>query len=454
MTVVSDDIDTDEINNLCGNKRKNEDVVEREDLAIVPTVRANDHIVLVFHGLSNNNSYKPEYTHQLFEDEIIDFLSEDEKGLSITVHIDTKQNLQQNVQINGISSQITRQMLIDGLHHGVPHDASFSNNIDTITATTTPIALTAPIGRLLTSWQDKKAMDDNSLYTYDIYLATSKDNGASTLLHRAEKVAMWYIETADSVDFSDSRWEVLFLYRHLIAGDNNNNNDHNHQFVGYMTLFTFHNPIVGDILRVCQALILPPCQGLGLGRALLLQVYSLAKERKSVLEVTVEDPCPDFRALRDTVDFEWFVMHDKEKGSTSMNQDDVRPSGKELKLIDSQIQVITEMMDYLNLLHSVLFKVKKLIKKNDNKEKDESLISLCNVLSNQSDKIMTKKLTVEIIEALQRAVEDEESYGTFRLRVKRAILKEDKELKSLEKAAMQAELTSVLGGRDVVTSFK
>jgi GNAT superfamily N-acetyltransferase len=54
-------------------------------------------------------------------------------------------------------------------------------------------------------------------------------------------------------------------------------------------------------MRVCQALILPPYQGRGLGRQMLLQVYRVAAERDSVVEVAVEDPAPGFQRQRDAV---------------------------------------------------------------------------------------------------------------------------------------------------------
>ena len=154
--------------------------------------------------------------------------------------------------------------------------------------------------------------------SFEIYLATDKDSGAGELLHRAEKIAVWHIETADSVDFSDERWEVLNIYNTIThrKHQNLNNNVLNgtdeyvtRSFAGYMTLFTFNNPFLGSKIRICQALVLPHMQGQGLGRKLLLAAYNLAKSRSSIVEVTVEDPAPAFEWLRDTVDCEWVIQH-------------------------------------------------------------------------------------------------------------------------------------------------
>ena len=129
-------------------------------------------------------------------------------------------------------------------------------------------------------------------------------------LRRAEKVAMWHIETADAVDYADEHWEIATLYRCQDVIDNNNNNIDScvRSVVGYMTLYTFLNPFKGAKLRVCQALILPHEQKKGLGRDMLLAIYRLAIERADVVEITVEDPCPGFEHMRDTVDCEWFVI--------------------------------------------------------------------------------------------------------------------------------------------------
>ena len=136
----------------------------------------------------------------------------------------------------------------------------------------------------------------------ELYLANNKDVPSSGIfLRRAEKVAMWHIETADAVDYADEHWEVVTLYRCQNVGDDSCVRS----VVGYMTLYTFLNPFKGAKLRVCQALILPHEQKKGLGRDMLLAIYRLAIERSDVVEITVEDPSPGFEHMRDTVDCEW-----------------------------------------------------------------------------------------------------------------------------------------------------
>jgi histone acetyltransferase 1 len=166
---------------------------------------------------------------------------------------------------------------------------------------------------------------DNQIF--EIFLVTAKDTGATEFLNKAEKVAIWFIETADSVDFSDERWEALFLFRKNIKNITTNtstttttttlitelsSSDTTQEtdevfFAGYFTLFTFNNPIVGSKIRICQALILPHLQNFGLGKKMLHTIHKLANERSHVVEITVEDPAVAFQRLRDVVDFECFL---------------------------------------------------------------------------------------------------------------------------------------------------
>jgi hypothetical protein len=370
-------------------------------------IRANERIRLHFHGL-DVREFEPTFTHQLFDDEKLDFLSEDELALRISVHVQCQQELATSVSITGIESRITTQILIDHLKKGLPRDV-------TIDSTDLVKTISLPVGQHVHSFM-------NNNHQYHICLATDKDTNAGDLLHRAEKLAMWFIETADAIDFSDPRWEVLFLYeQHPIIQSTDNASNHQCQylFVGYTTLFTFHNPILGDRIRVCQALILPPRQARGLGREMLLAVYNLAKQRPQVIEVTVEDPCPGFQALRDAVDLEWQQrQHTSESACNS------------LKLIPSQAQLLSDFKEYVGLMQGVLGSASPGV--------DGDLQPLRHLLSAE-----------ELYPALYEAASLHAEYPAFRLRVKRALLREEahREVRSLDKADMRAALSELFAER-------
>ena len=113
------------------------------------------------------------------------------------------------------------------------------------------------------------------------------ETAADVAFHRrAEALAPFFIETADAVDLDDPCWEAYYAY--APTGE----------FCGYTTVYRFRNPVRGVVLRVCQMLVLPTHQRRGIGGALFARVFSDARADPKACEVTVEDPCPGFSAMR------------------------------------------------------------------------------------------------------------------------------------------------------------
>ncbi|VEU41359.1 unnamed protein product [Pseudo-nitzschia multistriata] len=158
-----------------------------------------------------------------------------------------------------------------------------------------------------------------------------------------QKLSLFYIENADTVDVGKDGdggfWKILYLFRKhtLPAFDNKSGCEDGdakektkkYQFqyslVGYVTLFhfnaLFHKPEPGWILRICQALVLPPFQGQGHGKRLMQAVYSMAhctnntenaKSSHNIVQVNVEDPAPAFIALRNSMDWNLVREHHQE----------------------------------------------------------------------------------------------------------------------------------------------
>ena len=158
--------------------------------------------------------------------------------------------------------------------------------------------------------------------------------------HRSiQKLALFYIENADNVDVANDGdggfWKIMYIFqKHDGDGDDDDDYDKEkkrsrYSLVGYFTLFhfiaLFHKPNPGLILRICQALILPPFQGQGHGRRLLQAVYNLAhkdigqvsasegySQYHNIIEVNVEDPAPAFVALRNKMDLKLVREHYEE----------------------------------------------------------------------------------------------------------------------------------------------
>lgn len=186
--------------------------------------RANDVLFISFsNGLGESGSCKqfpPLFTHQIFEDETIPLSSDDKVGITI------------NINSTDLSSTL------DVTQSTVEEDQAYIRHKLTKIA---PVAhdpacnFSEPIGTKLKTLN----IDEDK---FELYLAKHTDSGASELLHRAEKIAMLYIETADSVDFSDERWEILWIYTTSLDSTTGLQSI---IVAGYMTLFTFYNPFVG-----------------------------------------------------------------------------------------------------------------------------------------------------------------------------------------------------------------
>lgn len=187
--------------------------------------------------------------------------------------------------------------------------------------------LKQPYGTILTEYKRPIRIGDGKKEAEEgdfvITLANGSDKAVAEYHNKVQGLAMFFIETADNVDLSSDEgggyWKVMQLYRRHA--------ENKYSLVGYTTLFHFNSPFKkprpGIVLRVCQALILPPYQRGGHGSIMLNQVYNIseglydaklkqadleesATDMDEIVEVNVEDPAPDFVALRNKVDFKRF----------------------------------------------------------------------------------------------------------------------------------------------------
>ena len=159
-----------------------------------------------------------------------------------------------------------------------------------------------------------------------ITMADGADPDVARYHNCVQPLARWFIETADDVDLTDDSrgaWTVMYLFRcHDREGAAASRPPAPaHSLAGYITLLHVYSPFrkpPGIILRVCQALILPPYHRAGHGSTMLhsLHAYYAASSNdptsaaafsgREVLEINVEDPAPAFVALRDFVDYQRF----------------------------------------------------------------------------------------------------------------------------------------------------
>lgn len=265
---------------------------------IVAGSRANDMIALLFYNTvvnagsgdrTDHYECSPEYTHQLFDDERVVLTVPEGRHIRevrIRVFVDCR-DLSHSIIFppRSLLAHEEARQLLQRMRSGLPPDCAVIEDdlllstdscwrggevLKRIRRTSLPASndptwevpfrllssccdpwtvcrpsYRAPPGQLVDSF----IKGDLQLA---VHLASNAHEGAGLLLRRAEKLAMWFIETADSVDFSDDRWEVLFLFAAAAAaGDTSaatastTTAQKMDRFVGYFTLFSFRNPYLG-----------------------------------------------------------------------------------------------------------------------------------------------------------------------------------------------------------------
>jgi histone acetyltransferase 1 len=148
-------------------------------------------------------------------------------------------------------------------------------------------------------------------------LALAKGLQVADYHKEVQKIALFFIETADDVDVADESkgyWRLLYLFR--------KHNSKQFSLVGYMTLYHFtshfRKPLPGTVVRICQALLLPPYQRSGHGQRMLTIIHEWADgvfnhclptdlAVNDIVEINVEDPAPAFIWLRNKVDYQRFI---------------------------------------------------------------------------------------------------------------------------------------------------
>lgn len=237
-------------------------------------VRVNDILKLHFHCLDGQDHVAaPTFTHQLFDEEKLHVSETSDPSISVLVHM---RDMSSRVRLGGLQPAEEEEVL------AVLQRALNSS-----------ISSFPPGGQSVRSFINRDEQ-------FEILLSNHRNEGTCELVAACERLAMWFIETADAVQFADDKWEALFVYKK--GADRAAS-----ELVGYLTLYTFINPVFGAKVRICQALVLPRYQQRGLGREMLLATYDMCRSRPEVAEVTVEDPAEGFQHLRDAVDVEWFL---------------------------------------------------------------------------------------------------------------------------------------------------
>lgn len=134
---------------------------------------------------------------------------------------------------------------------------------------------------------------------FEVHRSSLMDADMKEMFGRWQKLAPFFIEGADCIDVKETpeRWMIYMLWKKGAI-----------QYpVGYVSKYTFSNPLKDSIERICQVLILPLYQRQGHARQMVQCIMQEAMASPRVYQMTVEDPVPAFTAVRDGVDVEHCV---------------------------------------------------------------------------------------------------------------------------------------------------
>ena len=165
--------------------------------------------------------------------------------------------------------------------------------------------LAEPIGSLLRKYQRNY---NGTQRHFALYVAEASETTAH-FHNLVQPLALWFIETANCVDILDTNgsWKILYVFENHKQEEEETMKKQKYSLVGYTTLYYFNSPfrkpIPGYIVRVCQMLILPQHQRRGHGLEMMESLYQ-DLVTPEIVEINVEDPSPNFTALRNRIDYE------------------------------------------------------------------------------------------------------------------------------------------------------
>ncbi|KAK3543746.1 hypothetical protein QTP70_027158 [Hemibagrus guttatus] len=256
-----------------------------------------------------STTFHPEYSHQLYGDEVntvLQFVSEFHtsevafgyKGLQIQLYY-TAGNLSTLFKVK-YTSKVTEQFDcvqpddVEGkIREIIP--PGFCSNTDDFISLLEKEANFKPFGSLLHTYKVHN-VEEGIDVTYLIHKADISCPGFREYHERLQTFLMWFIETASFIDVDDDHWDFFLVFEKY-----NKDGETLYATVGYMTVYNYYVYPDKTRPRVSQMLILPQFQGEGHGAQLLETVHRFYCNLPKVQDITAEDPSDNYVKLRDFV---------------------------------------------------------------------------------------------------------------------------------------------------------
>lgn len=237
--------------------------------------------------------------------------------------------------------------------------------------------------------------DFKSKKKFQIFHANSSTKGFMQYQSRMQTTVMWFIESANMIDFEDPRWDCFMVFEKYnpstSEGDEEDrgvSTEDRYYFAGYATVYRYFVYPDRTRPRVSQMLIMPPYRRNGLGTTLLQSIYDYYMKQPATLDITAEDPDEEFISMRDQLDCrncQKLPMFQLEKLKLGWSEEMAREAQEKLKLCRRQSRKVYEILKL------------KITDKSEEKEYTDYRLEIKNRLN-----IPNQKQRIDIDRALKR----------------------------------------------------
>eukprot|EP00798_Chlamydomonas_sp_ICE-L_P003312 gene3312-13339_t len=151
--------------------------------------------------------------------------------------------------------------------------------VDTVTCEISSMPDILALGEEVCSMSVAGGQSNVKIMRYNL----AKTDAAVKAIHaRMEPLMLFFIDGASSIDAEDDMWELLLALKPQPNGGN---------LLGLQTLYKFWAYPDSNRLRLSQVLVLPPYQGIGIGKKFL----------------QIEDPSPNLQCVREKLESEMMM---------------------------------------------------------------------------------------------------------------------------------------------------
>lgn len=203
---------------------------------------------------------------------------------------------------------------------------------------------------------------------YQIFHANASTKNFNQFQARMQTLVMWFIESANMIDFEDSRWDCFMIFEKYNPSTSEGtettpiSSEDRYFFAGYATVYRYYAYPDRTRPRVSQMLILPQYRRNGLGTRLLQSIYDFYKKQPSTLDITAEDPDEEFISMRDLLDCKNCLQLNSfknEKLREGWSDEMTKEAQEKLKLCPRQTRKVYEILKLRTVSKSDVEEYKK-----------------------------------------------------------------------------------------------